>query len=332
MNKKLVGVSGKEPKQEYTAESPENLGKFILEEIKPKILWGENAPALATNVGAFMKDKLLAIADAAGYNMSIYVTKTMLHGLPQIRRRSFYFFWKRDVFDNCVPVFNYYDRKMIKIRDLLLNIKSNSQLETISAKIPSVDDPYYKYFLTVVKNGMTHKDFSDSLVDDPTVENFFNVEIEMVKNMGISYEIIGKWMRENGYEKEADRCDRRHLKLTNGGNVMWRGTVIPVNYIGAFVVHMPYFVTHPTEDRYLNYREAMTIMGLPYDFELVDPENSVNHICQNVPYDTARDMATEIKAVLNGERVMERSSFIIQDNLSKTIRQKTSNFNLMDFI
>ncbi|KKR02244.1 hypothetical protein A2W67_00975 [Candidatus Nomurabacteria bacterium RIFCSPLOWO2_02_40_28] len=34
--KGLVSISGKEPKQEYSAESPENLSKFISEEIKEK--------------------------------------------------------------------------------------------------------------------------------------------------------------------------------------------------------------------------------------------------------------------------------------------------------
>ena len=32
----MVSISGKEPKQEYSAESPENLNKFIYEEIKTK--------------------------------------------------------------------------------------------------------------------------------------------------------------------------------------------------------------------------------------------------------------------------------------------------------
>ncbi len=35
-SKSLVSISGKEPKQEYSAESPENLHKFIAEEIKRK--------------------------------------------------------------------------------------------------------------------------------------------------------------------------------------------------------------------------------------------------------------------------------------------------------
>jgi hypothetical protein len=94
---------------------------------------------------------------------------------------------------------------------------------------------------------------------------------------------------------------------------------------------MPHVVTHPVEDRYLNFREAMTIMGLPQDFELLDPTKSINHICQNVPFLTAKDMATEVLATLNGERDMEQASYLVQSNLNGAIREKESNMNLTDF-
>lgn len=306
---------------------------FILNNIKPKVLWGENAPALATSVGKFMKEKLQRIADAAGYNMSIYLTKTLLHGNPQIRRRTFYFFWKRDVFDNQVPVFNYYRRPHPTIRDLILDVKSNFQSDPINPKIPSKDDPYYRYFLTEVKGGMSHADFAQSLVDDPTFDRpSFNVESEMVLGMKVPYTDIAKWLRAEGLDREADKCERRDAKLKSGKGVMWRGTVVPVHHIGAFVVHMPFVVTHPVEDRYINYREAMAIMGLPQDYELLDAPQSINHICQNVPFKTAADMATEVKAVIEGQRKMERASFLLQDNLSQRIRDMENNYDIMSFV
>jgi len=309
----------------------EKTTRYVLETVKPKVLWGENAPALATNVGAFMREKLREISDAAGYNMSIYITKSLLHGSPQIRRRSFYFFWRRDTFDNMVPVFNTYNRKYPTIRELLDSVKSNFQVEPINKKIPSQDDPYYNYFLTEVKGGMTHADFSATLGPDTFDRPSYSVEGEMLAQ-GITYQEIGKWMRSQGKEREADKCDRRHAKLSSGKNVMMRGTIIPVDHIGAFVVHMPSVVTHHVEDRYVNYREAMTIMGLPQDYELLDTKTSTNHICQNVPFLTAKDMATEVLATLNGERPMERASYLLQSNLNGRVREKVSNQNLTDFM
>jgi site-specific DNA-cytosine methylase len=309
----------------------EKTTRYVLEEIRPKVLWGENAPALATNVGKFMREKLRQISDAAGYNMTIYITKSLLHGSPQIRRRSFYFFWRRDVFDNKVPVFNRFDRKYPTIRELLTGIQSNFQVEPINKKTPSKDDHYYRYFLTEVKGGMSHTDFSATLSSETFDRPSYNVEGQMLE-LGITYDDIGKWMRAEGLDREADRCDRRHAKLTSGKGVMMRGTLIPVDHIGAFVVHMPHVVTHPVEDRYLNFREAMTIMGLPQDFELLDPAKSINHICQNVPFLTAKDMATEVLATLNGERSMEKASYMVQSNLNGAIREKETNQDLTDFM
>lgn len=307
----------------------EKTTRYVLEQVKPKVLWGENAPALATNVGKFMRDKLHEISNQAGYNMTIYVTKSLLHGSPQIRRRTFYFFWRRDAFDNAVPVLNNYNRQYPTIRELLEGVKSNFQVNPINQKIPSQDDHYYRYYLTEIKGGMSHTDFAAFIANHERPS--YNVEGEMLEQ-DITYEEIGKWMRSEGLEREADRCDRRHAKLTNGKGVMMRGTLIPVNHIGAFVVHMPFVVTHHVEDRYINYREAMAIMGLPSDFELLDEKKSVNHICQNVPFKTAKDMATEVQAVINGERTMEKASYMIQSNLNGTIREKETNQDLTDFM
>ena len=310
--------------------------KFVLNEIGPKVLWGENAPALATNVGAFMRKKLLKTANEAGYNMTIYTTKTLLHGTPQIRRRSFYFFWKRDYFKNKVPVVDYFKKEHPTIAQLLMENKSNFQTETINSKIPSVDDPYYKYFLEEIKGGMTHAEFAKELREDETfTKPSFNVESEMI--LGdykgqCNYKELSEYMAAQGLEREAAKCLRRYEKLKSGKGVMWRGTIIPVKHIGAFVVHMPHVLTHPVEDRYINYREAMTIMGLPQDYELLDPEKSVNHICQNVPFNTARDMATQVKAAIERKLPMEDASFMYQDNMSQRIRETTSTVDITEFM
>ena len=77
-------------------------------------------------------------------------------------------------------------------------------------------------------------------------------------------------------------------------------------------------LTHPHEDRYINYREAMTIMGLPQDFELLKPTRNYNHICQNVPFDTAKDMAFEVKSALEGKREFINYDLMIQSNPNKS--------------
>ena len=98
---------------------------------------------------------------------------------------------------------------------------------------------------------------------------------------------------------------------------MRRGTIVPKDFIGAFVGHYPTTLTHPDQDRYITYREALSIMGMPQDFELLDPKKSSNHICQNVPVKTARDMAKEVNAVLLGERPFIDSDYTYQQNVNQ---------------
>lgn len=263
--------------------------KLVLGEWKPEVLWGENAPGFAGKVGEPVVKKLYAIAQENGYSMSIYRTKSQLHGIPQVRERSFYFFWKGDR----VPVFKYFKRPWTKIEDLLASIPNDGNVT--NKKTPSKDDPFYRYVLEVVEGGITHQEFVKRITKTTDPQTW-------IEEKNISYLKVAQWMKEQGYDNIAERCKRIDEKLKNGGNIMRRSSIIPKDYIGAFVGHYPTMLTHPTEDRYITYREAMSIMGLPQDFELLNPKANLNHICQNVPVTTAMDMANEIKEYLNGNR------------------------------
>jgi len=292
----------------------EKTARYVLGEVKPNVFWGENAPALVGKIGEFMLKKLRQIGEENGYSMSLYLTKNIKHGVPQFRKRTFYFFWKKERFGNRTPLLTYYNRPHKKIEDIIAGVKSNFQVEPINEKIPSQDDPYYRYLLEEVNNGMTHREYYDSL----NTENVRGNDVEsMIEKAGHDYNVVGKWMDKEGYEREVPKCERKYEKLASGGNIMRRGTIVPKDYIGAFVGHYPTVLTHPYEDRYINYREAMTIMGLPSDFELLDPKKSVNHICQNVPYQTASDMCEEIKAVFNNDRPWADTDFLFQSNINQ---------------
>ena len=266
--------------------------QLVLGEWKPKVFWGENAPGFAGKVGTPVVEKLYKIARDNDYVMSIYRTKSQLHGVPQIRERSFYFFWQ----GTRAPIFKYYKTPWQKIEDLITAVPAGlTQHDVTNKGTPSKDDPWYRYVLEELEGGITHRQFFDMI--DKT-----DNAMDWLERKGVSYLEVAKWMGENGYANIEARCKRIHEKLTNGDNIMRRLTTIPKNYIGAFVGHYPMMLTHPYEDRYITYREAMSIMGLPYDFELLNPKANLNHICQNVPVSTAADMAFEIKEWLEGRR------------------------------
>ena len=316
----------------YGDDNPNNQwmiksAEYVLGQVKPKVFWGENAPALAGKVGNTVRNQLIDIGLKNGYSMSIYRTKSLLHGVPQVRERSFYFFWQGDR----VPMLNYYSRPHTKIEDLILNIKSNTMMDPINDKKPS-DDPYYRYLLEEIHGGITHRQYFDVLNSDKSSIRGIDSK-SMIEQHGHTYKQVGAWMAKNGFEREVAKCDRMFHKLAAGGNIMRRGTIVPKDYIGAFVGHYPTNLTHPYEDRYITYREALTIMGMPNDYELLDPKKSYNHICQNVPVQTAMDMAFEVKEYLEGKRSMVDSRLMFQYNGTQTheIKDKRLTSNLSEF-
>ena len=281
--------------------------EYVLGEVKPQVLWGENAPGFAGKIGRPIVDKLRKIAKEEGYTMSIYRTKSFLHGIPQIRERSFYFFWKGDK----VPIFNYFNNPIKTIEEVLDSVPTNAtQQEVTNDKIPSKSDHMYRYVLEELEGGITHQDFYKMITKTDNA-------MDWLERKGITYQQVGQWMKKQGLDRQAERCERIHEKLGKGLNIMRRLTTVPKNFIGAFVGHYPGMLTHYNQDRYITYREAMTIMGLPYDFELLNPSRFLNHVCQNVPVGTATDMANEIKAALNGERDWVKGDLLYQYNASQ---------------
>jgi site-specific DNA-cytosine methylase len=302
-----VAPSGEAEVNDYMAKT----AKYVLENIGPKVLWGENAPRLATKLGEPVVKKLRAIAKENGYTFSLYKTKSLLHGLSQVRDRSFYFFWKGDA----VPMFDWYDRPNEKIEDTIRNVKrdpADPMSALANTKTPSKDDLYYRYVLEVLHNGMKHSDFVKTIKKSCNIQDYIEKHSD--------YRQLAKWLEGLGETKAKDKAIRNAEKLESGGNIMRRTSEIPADYIGAFVGHMPLSLTHPDEDRYLTYRECMEIMKLPSDFNIINPKKNLNHLCQNVPVTTAMDMAYNIKRFLFGRSDLIYDDFVVQCNKSHSIK------------
>lgn len=283
--------------------------EHVLGEIKPKVFWGENAPRLATKAGKPVVNRLRQIGEDNGYTFSIFKTKSLLHGLPQVRNRTFYFFWQGDR----IPILEYINETPPSIADFIRNVH-HDDLDMMSHQltndnVPS-EDPLYRYVLEVIEGGKTHSEFQSSL--DRTTSTFDWIEAHT------TYDKVAIWLRQKGYDRVADKCDRMAVKLAAGGNIMRKGVQIPVDKIGAFVGHMPGMLTHPDEDRFITVREALAIMAMPADFQLLNARRNLNHMCQNVPVTTAEHPARQIQKYLNDELEMISADYLIQDNNSRT--------------
>ena len=297
--------------------------EYVLNECQPDIFWGENAPRLASKMGEPVVRRLRKIGEQNGYTFSIFKTKSILHGLGQVRDRTFYFFWK----DDKVPLFEYVSEKPKTIEEEILEVERRdddpmSQILT-NDKIPS-EEPYYKYVLEVLEGGISHQEFQAKI--DKSTNPMDYIEERT------TYKEVAKWMRENGYDNVASKCDRQYHKLKAGGNIMRKTTEVPKDKIGAFVGHMPTCLTHPREDRYLTVREALSLMKLPDNFQLLNPKRSLNHICQNVPVTTAEHPARMIKKYLEGNLDMIDTKFLIQDNKKRTYEYEKNSLQLTEFM
>lgn len=284
--------------------------EYVLSQVRPQVFWGENAPRLASKMGEPIVKKLREIGERNGYTFSLYKTKSILHGLSQVRDRSFYFFWKEK---DRVPLLSYFSVTHLPIEDQIRSSvydKNDPMCITPNSRIPS-DNPFYRYVLEELQGGMSHVEFQRTLSRTTN-------PMDYTEERGITYLTVSHWMRKNGFSKEADRCVQIHEKLLRGGNIMRKTVEIPKDKIGAFVGHMPMMLTHPDSDRFITIREALDIMKMPKDFVLQGGSKHLNVICQNVPLTTARDIANEISKYLNGQLDMINTRFLVQDNRSQT--------------
>ena len=312
-------ASSNNPMNDWMYKSAE----YVLTEVQPDVFWGENAPRLASKMGEPVVRRLRKIGEENGYTFSIVKTKSILHGLSQVRDRTFYFFWKGDQ----VPLFEYFLEEPSMIADDIRNAEKNpddpmSQI-LCNEKKPS-EDPYYRFILEKLEGGITHTEFSNKITKTTNVQDY----IEEHTN----YKVVGEWMRENGYDNVAKKCDRAYHKLKAGGNIMRKGVEIPKDKIGAFVGHMPTSLTHPDEDRFLTVRESLSLMKLPSNFQLLNPKRSLNHICQNVPVTTAEWPARMIKKYFEGRLDMVDTKFLVQDNKKRSYEYEKNSLQLTEFM
>ena len=85
------------------------------------------------------------------------------------------------------------------------------------------------------------------------------------------------------------------------------------HHVYAVIGEMMERNVHPTEDRRINIREYMHLMGMPHDFQLED--NEFGKLSQNCPVTTNEDMIREVVAIINGERQFSSQRFEMQNNI-----------------
>ena len=287
--------------------------RFVTEEVRPKVFWGENAPALYSHGGKIVRDQLKEIAAKNGYSFSIYATNTMFHGIPQSRKRTFYFFWR----DSTVPVFDYYKKPCLSFQDYLKTVTPDCLHHTAEdikeAQRHLLTNPYIM-FLQAKYDNKGIDDMRRYLVEND-MRGFTLLTYLLRTNQ---LEEARDWMRDNGHTKHYKEAERVLNKVNTKGG-FWDGSFPIYRGTGemATLISRTLYTIHPTEDRVLTTRECMHMMGLPEDFELVT--GATNNICQNVPVATGSDMTREVVKFIKGESTLSNATFMMQSNLHEKI-------------
>ena len=260
------------------------VAKMTFERIKPKVFIFENAPALFTNTGKAVRDKLRDMGKEHGYVVTWVKTNTNKHANVQYRSRTFGIFWRADV----TPQLEFVDKAHGSIKEYLADISKDASYNTdewiINPKI--LDNGWYKYlkakyptnwreYLATSKRGFW-ENFWDKL-DFTEIKPYCN-------------------------EKEWKFCE--HVKDKLSRRMGFYDNVTPL-YMGDYRVPTIFHRTlarlvHYEKDRGYTLREFMKFMGMPDDFEWPSAKKNWVWISQNVPVMTSYDWHLQIKKYLEG--------------------------------
>jgi site-specific DNA-cytosine methylase len=287
------------------ADAPQNdwmykTAEFVLEKMQPTVFWGENAPGLYGPIGIPVVEKLKSIGEANGYSMSLVKTTTMLHGVPQNRVRSFYFFWRSET----VPMLNWYAKERPTLESYLSEVEPFVDPESKLEKMLELQmDPLYIWL---------KQEFGDW-------RKFMREKkgsmMDVMINSGKPEEYIA-WVKEH-YPEHAKKAEHALFKRTNGMGFWDSSPFLPTDFTGAFTGARMNAI-HPTEDRVLTRRELMYFMGLPNDM-VVPINDHMGRVFQNVPSATAADWTREVIKFIKGELEMTEHTFLKQDNISQRV-------------
>jgi site-specific DNA-cytosine methylase len=292
--------------------------KYVLGTLRPKVFWGENAPTLYTNRGQEIKEFFQDVAEKNGYSLSLYHTDSIHHGIPQNRKRTFYFFWR----DSAAPELHYYKRDRKNLADYLAEIPegvSGHTKEDLQVAHDTLYSNPYMQFLQHKYNGDGLKHMRQVLVDRQLDT------MTLIRYMFVTeqWNEARAYFVTQGMDRQIREIDRIKAKIESGGGI-WDGSMSLYRPDGDFsaMIGRKLDSIHPVENRILTPRECMHLMALPHDFELVT--GNLNHVCQNVPVCTGGDMVREVMGYLNGERTLTDAKFLMQSNIKERTDTKES--------
>jgi site-specific DNA-cytosine methylase len=304
-----AGSRSTAPPNDWMYES----ARFLLGTVKPTVYSFENAPTLFTGAGDEVRARLIDIGKEFGYAVTFYKTNTLWHGVPQYRPRTFGLFYKGEN----APILNTYKNCAPHISEYLKSIPKNASLQS-EYVVPEWDITkfeIYKYLNKLYgkdwRKVMTDYKYHLTTYDYLQRVNLMDDFQEYQKKLPDASEIVTKNIEHI----------KRNAAEGRGARINYRVLEVDKDYTYAVIGEMMGKQVHPTEDRLLNMREFMHLMGLPHDYELENQKEYVK-ISQNVPVRTCEDITKEIVEIIKGNRRLSPNPVFMQDNTKETVINK----------
>ena len=271
-----------------------------IDDFGAKAIVVENAPALFTNKGRAVADNLYEICKERGYSLSLYKTSTRYHGIPQARDRTFAIGWKSEK----APIMGWYKRDRKKFAEYLSEVEHDALQHDLIVSPKLIDEPYYRFIQHKVGNRNPREVIIES--GNITAFNYIN------KN-GLLPE-ANAWFHQIGDERGIKVSDHAIKKFADGKGIWDSSTHVFDECMNAVIGRNLADTIHPIHERSLTIREALHMMGFPHDFELVGGLPKLNHIAQNVPVPTSRDIHSEVAKFIRGELAISETDYLRQNN------------------
>jgi len=293
--------------------------EFVMSALTPKVYVFENAPTLFTDIGKPVRNQLMELAIKHGYAITFYKTDTLLHGIPQRRPRTYVIMVK----GLNSPVLNYENIQTPSVEEYLKLIPTNASGKDMYA----TKEPFISNFEIVrfckLKFGENWRQAFLDTKEHLTSYDFLNRHKLL--------EEFQQFILSEPDPNPSSVKDIAHVikKVNMGKNfrLSHRVLCIDKHHVYAVIGEMMERNIHPTEDRRMNMREYMHLMGMPHDFDLIDPKE-IGKLPQNVPTKTSEFIIKEIIEIINGNRNFSSKRFEMQDNIKMSTVEKNKSTKL----
>jgi site-specific DNA-cytosine methylase len=259
------------------------LAKYALKKICPKVYVFENAPGFMSEKNVDLRKWFEQLAYDCRYSVTYFSTDTKLHHNCQHRPRTFVVFTKWSNGPQRAIKTPLWESVQYNITDVLSKIPADATYQN-SLPAPMYDNDVYIEYIKE-KFGVNWKKYFAGDVMNTIIK------LQLVTNFRDWCMTTDKVPRVFG-DRMMRHIDKVITCLSEHRG-WWSSTPRYYPTLAPAVQSRTVLSTiHPTEDRLCSERDMLTLMGMPYDFEMqCDFMNGCRQIGQNVPVKTAEWIA-----------------------------------------